>query len=93
MSERSWPPQSAKIHARAALAALPDALRPHYVAHYVLMGARYGEFAGLVCAACNRWREYGHEPTCRVRRYELGYRWRPRRAATNGRKRRMGVRR
>jgi hypothetical protein len=79
MSE--WPKRFAKMQARRALSALPERVRPHYHAEYKIdFGSGDGDFAGLVCEGCRQWREYGHKGTCRVRRYEPGYRWRAKKA-------------
>jgi hypothetical protein len=77
---KRWPTRFAEMQARRALSALPEKVRPHYHAEYKidLYGkGTNGDFAGLVCNECNRWREYGHKDDCRVRRYEPTYRWRP----------------
>ena len=83
-----WPKQSAKVKARAAMQRLPDTVRPYYHAEYrISFGEDDGEFAGLVCNVCNRWREYGHENGCSARRHEPNYRWRPKIIKAIGRRR------
>lgn len=86
MSE--WPKRFAKMQARRALLALPERIRPFYRAQYkITFNEQDGDFAGLVCNECNNWREYGHEQDCRARRYEPGYRWRPKIVGAHRRRR------
>jgi hypothetical protein len=80
VGDKTWPTRFGKMQARRAMQALPERVRPHYHPEYrigLYADDPDGAFVGLVCNVCNQWREYGHDGTCRVRRYEPTYRWRP----------------
>jgi hypothetical protein len=49
--------------AQVALLDIPEPARFFYVPHYRI-DRDYGKFVGLVCRACNRWSDSGHEDDC-----------------------------
>ena len=68
--EGNWIKESELKKAEKALNELSPFVRGFYVAQYSLNKEDYGEFQGLSCKVCNKWKKYGHDEDCPVKNVE-----------------------